>query len=196
MPLTVGVLALQGDFALHQRSLEALDIKAPKIRRAGELAACDGLIVPGGESTTFTKILRENGLFDAVRRFVEQKPVMGTCAGLITLASRLAGGVMETLALIDLEVERNAYGRQADSFSALLRIPVLKPDEEFTGVFIRAPKIRSIGKGTEAVAFRGDETVAARNRNVLVTTFHPELTDDLRFHRYFVEAFIGRNAKK
>jgi len=198
MAVTVGVLALQGDFALHQRSLEMLEIRAPKIRHPEELGACDGLIVPGGESTTFTKMLRETGLFDAVRRFVEKKPVMGTCAGLITLAARLVAqkrDSMETLALIDLEVERNAYGRQADSFSSKIRVPALKPDGEFTGVFIRAPKIRSLGKGTEAVAFHGDETVAARNRNVLVTTFHPELTDDLRFHRYFIEEFIGRTLK-
>ena len=198
MAVTVGVLALQGDFALHQRSLEMLEILAPKIRHSEELGTCDGLIVPGGESTTFTKMLMETGLFDAVRLFAEKKPVMGTCAGLITLAARLVGQKrdgMETLALIDMEVERNAYGRQADSFSSRIRVPALKPDGDFTGVFIRAPKIRSLGKGTEAVAFRGDETVAARNRNVLVTTFHPELTDDLRFHRYFVEEFIGRTSK-
>jgi 5'-phosphate synthase pdxT subunit len=198
MALTVGVLALQGDFALHQRSLEMLEIRAPKIRHPGELGACDGLIVPGGESTTFTKMLRETGLFDAIRHFAGKKPVMGTCAGLITLATRIVAQKhesMETLALIDLEVERNAYGRQVDSFSDRIRVPVLKPDGEFTGVFIRAPKIRSLGKGTEAVAFHGEETVAARNRNVLVTTFHPELTDDLRFHRYFAEEFIVGKAK-
>ena len=202
-PQAVGVLALQGDFALHQRSLELLEIRAPKIRHPAELQKIDGLIVPGGESTTFTKMLRETGLFDAIRIFAETKPVMGTCAGLITLAARLVGKIrdgMETLGLIDIEVERNAYGRQVDSFSGMVRFPRLKPDSEFPGVFIRAPKIRSLGKGTEAVAFRsaerGDEPVAARNRNVLVTTFHPELTDDTRVHRYFIESFISRKSRE
>jgi pyridoxal 5'-phosphate synthase pdxT subunit len=194
-PMIVGVLALQGDFALHQRSLEMLEIRAPKIRRPGELDAIDGLIVPGGESTTFTKMLRETGLFDAIRIFASEKPVMGTCAGLITLASRLLNDNMETLGLINLEVERNAYGRQVDSFTAPVRFPGLPPDSEFPGVFIRAPRIRSIGAGTEAAAFRGDEPVAAMNGNVLATAFHPELTDDTRIHRFFVERFISRKIR-
>jgi len=201
--LTVGVLALQGDFALHQRSLELLEVRAPIIRHPGELRKIDGLIVPGGESTTFTMMLRETGLFDEIRKFAEKKPVMGTCAGLITLAARLVGKKrdgMETLGLIDVEVERNAYGRQVDSFVGTIRFPGLKPDSEFPGVFIRAPRIRSLGEGTEAVAFRsaerGDEPVAARNRNVLVTAFHPELTDDTRVHRYFIENFISRKSRE
>jgi 5'-phosphate synthase pdxT subunit len=187
----VGVLGLQGDFALHQRSLGSIGVSAPKVRHPRELDRCDGLIVPGGESTTFTKMLRETGLFDAIQAFVKTRPVMGTCAGLITLSTRITNDGMETLGIIDLEVERNAYGRQKDSFVAMVKVPALKRDPEFEGVFIRAPKIRSLGKGSEALAFHGDTVVMARNPNVLAMTFHPELTDDARIHRFFLEAFIG-----
>ncbi len=186
----VGVLALQGDFFLHRRSLEALGVEAPRIRRPGELEACDGLILPGGESTTFVKLLKETGLFESIRSFAADRPVMGTCAGLITLAARVSGGGMETLGLIDIEIERNAYGRQVDSFAAPIRFPSLPSDPEIKGVFIRAPKIRSLGKGVEAVAFLGNEPVAVRNEHVFGLTFHPELTDDTRIHSYFVDNFL------
>lgn len=188
----VGVLALQGDFFLHRRSLERLGVTAPRIRRPGELDGCDGLVIPGGESTTFIKLLKETGLFESIRSFAADRPVMGTCAGLITLATRISGGAMETLGLIDIGVERNAYGRQVDSFTAPIRCPSLSPGLELKGVFIRAPKIRSIGKGVEAVAFLGNEPVAVRNERVFGLTFHPELTDDNRIHSFFLEDFINK----
>jgi 5'-phosphate synthase pdxT subunit len=187
--LRIGVLAVQGDFALHRRSLEALGVEAPRIRRPGELDACDGLILPGGESTTFVKLLKETGLFDAIRTFAAGRPVMGTCAGLITLATRVSGDAMETLGLIDIDVERNAYGRQVDSFTAPVSVPFLGPDAEFKGVFIRAPRIRALGRGTEAVGFQGDDSVLVRNDRVFGMTFHPELTDDTRIHAYFLDNF-------
>jgi 5'-phosphate synthase pdxT subunit len=192
MAVTVGVLAVQGDFSLHQKSLEAVGSAAPRIRRPEELERCDGLIVPGGESTTFAKMLRETGLFDAIQTFAKKRPVMGTCAGLITLATRIANNGMETLGLIDLEAERNAYGRQVDSFIGKVRIPVLQSGPEFEGVFIRAPKIRTLGKGTEALGFHGEDVVIIRNGNILAMTFHPELTDDVRIHRYFIDTFIEK----
>lgn len=188
----VGVLALQGDFFLHRRCLEALGVGAPRVRRPEELDACDGLILPGGESTTFVKLLKETGLFESIRSFAADRPVMGTCAGLITLAARVSGGTMETLGLIDIEVERNAYGRQVDSFTAPVRCPSLPSGPELKGVFIRAPKIRSIGKGVEAAAFLGNEPVAVRNERVFGLTFHPELTDDTRIHSIFIEDFINK----
>jgi pyridoxal 5'-phosphate synthase pdxT subunit len=190
-PRTIGVLALQGDFSLHRNSLERLGASAPKIRRPSELESCDGLVVPGGESTTFGKMLRETGLFEAIRSFAGTRPVMGTCAGLIALAARIANDGIETLGLIDVEVERNAYGRQVDSFVADVRVPALGSGPGFEGVFIRAPKIRSVGKGTESVGFLGPDPVMVRNDRILAMTFHPELTDDLRIHRYFIEEFAG-----
>jgi 5'-phosphate synthase pdxT subunit len=190
MAPAVGVLALQGDFALHQARLEALGARAPKVRRPAELEACDGLVVPGGESTTFTKMLRETGLFDAVRTFAASRPVMGTCAGLIVLCTELRGDHMETLGLIEAVVERNAYGRQVDSFTGSVRAPALA-GPELEGVFIRAPRILSLGPGVEAVGWHGDDVVMARNRRVLGLTFHPELTGDARVHRYFLDSFVS-----
>ncbi len=189
----VGVLSVQGDFSLHRRSLEALGVEAPRIRRPGELDACDGLILPGGESTTFVKLLKETGLFESIRSFAADRPVMGTCAGLITLATRVSGVAMETLGLIDIEVERNAYGRQVDSFTAPVRVSFMNADPELNGVFIRAPRIRTLGKGTEAVGFHGTDPVMVRNRRILGMTFHPELTDDTRIHGYFLNNFVAQS---
>lgn len=192
MKKTVGVLGLQGDFALHQKSLERIQVEAPNIRRPEELDACDGLILPGGETTTLLKLLKKTDLFNAIRKFAEERPVMGTCAGLITLASMLANDDMETLNLIDMKVERNGYGRQVNSFIDTVQIPSFNKNQDFEGVFIRAPRIRSLGMGVEALGFHDDEVVMARNEKILALTFHPELTDDIRIHRYFLEVFIGK----
>jgi 5'-phosphate synthase pdxT subunit len=194
--LTVGVLALQGDYSLHQKSLENIEARAPKIRSVEELNACDGLVVPGGESTTFVKMLKETGLFEGILRFAHTHGVMGTCAGLIALATRIACNSTQSLGLIDVEVERNAYGRQVDSFIGMVKIPFFRTEGEFEGVFIRAPKILSLGKGTEAIGFVGKEAVMVRNQNVLAMTFHPELTEDSRIHRYFIETFIQKRGKR
>ena len=190
MTRRVGVLGLQGDFALHQKSLERLGVEAPAIRWPEELDGIGGLIIPGGESTTFVKLLKETGLFEAVTEFAKKRPVMGTCAGLITCATKLSNDTIETLGLIDIEAERNSYGRQVDSFIAAVQIPLFKDKPGFEGVFIRAPRILKLGKDVEPLGFNGEEVVLARNARVLVAAFHPELTRDLRIHRYFIETFV------
>lgn len=191
MAVTVGVLALQGDFALHMKSLGRLRANAQPVRYPDELNSCQGLILPGGESTTFIKLLKKTKMFDSILKFAETHSLMGTCAGLIALAKKISNDNFETLGLIDIEAERNSYGRQVDSFIDKINIPMFKEKPEFEGVFIRAPRIRSLGKDVETLALHGDDVVMARNKNVLVMTFHPELTKDVRIHRYFVEKMIG-----
>lgn len=188
----IGVLGLQGDFALHQKFLRRLNVDAGiVIRSPQELDSCDGLIIPGGESTTFLKLFKKTGMLESLLLFAEKKPVMGTCAGLITLSKFVTNGKMDTLGLIDLEVERNGYGRQKDSFMAEINIPLFKKKPFYEGVFIRAPRIISIGSRTEAIGFLKDEIVMVRNRRVLAMTFHPELTNDLRIHSYFMDEFLS-----
>jgi len=169
-----------------------MKVNAPNIRKSEELDTCDGLIIPGGETTTFVKLLKKTSLFLGIKQFAKERPVMGTCAGLITLARKIVNDDTETLNLIDIKVERNGYGRQVDSFIDTVKMPSLPKKQEFEGVFIRAPRIHSIGKDVESLGFYSDEVVMARNKNVLVMTFHPELTDDTRIHRYFVEEFVGK----
>ncbi len=192
MGLTIGVLGLQGDFALHVQSLRKIGVKTRIVRSVSELQQCAGLVLPGGESTTFVNLLKKTGMFDAIRKFAKGHALMGTCAGLITLATNVVGRSMETLELIDLNVERNAYGRQVDSFVDKVMLSVFKDEPEFEGVFIRAPRIREVGKGTEALGSYKNEIVMARNRNVLVMTFHPELTEDTRVHEYFAGEMAGK----
>ncbi len=186
----VGVLALQGDFLQHEKALSRIRIQTKRVRTPEELGQCDGLILPGGESTTFINLLKKTGLYTAIQKFAKERPLMGTCAGLITLSAKVTNNSMEPLGLIDIEAERNAYGRQIDSFIDDIQIPLFKNKPRFEGVFIRAPKIQHTGKNVENLAFHHDEVVMARNERVLVTTFHPELTRDGRVHQYFVESFI------
>lgn len=188
MKRTIGVLGVQGDYAMHQKSLKRLGVNAPNIRYAEELAVCDGLVIPGGESTTFVKLLKKTGLFEALIDFNREKPIMGTCAGLITLATKLVNHDMETLGLIDLTVERNGYGRQVDSFIDNVSVPELHAEVE--GFFIRAPRIHALGEGTQALGFHKDEVVMAGNRRVLALTFHPELTQDVSIHRFFLQNYV------
>ena len=191
MECRVGVLGLQGDFSLHKRHLERLGVEVPIVRSLETLATCDGLILPGGESTTFLKLLKKTDLFGAIQTFARDHGVFGTCAGMIMMALHVVNDPMETLGLIDMTVERNAYGRQVDSFIDRVRIPLLNK-QDFEGVFIRAPKIRKISEDTEAIGFHGDEVVMARNGRVLVTAFHPELTNDLIIHEFFVKSFVAK----
>lgn len=191
MSKTVGVLGLQGDFALHEKSLKKTGVKTRIVRTPGELEGCDGLILPGGESTTIVKLMKKAGLFEAVRDFAKGHAVMGTCAGLIVSATDLKDPSLDTLGLIDLSVERNAYGRQVDSFTDGVTVDILNGKPMFEGVFIRAPKILSVGKETEILGRHGEEIVMARNERVLVMTFHPELTPDARIHRYFVDEVLN-----
>ncbi|MFC1570078.1 pyridoxal 5'-phosphate synthase glutaminase subunit PdxT [bacterium] len=186
----IGVLALQGDFAKHIESLKRLRLPTKAIRWPEELNSCSGLILPGGESTTFVNLLSKTGLLDAIIMFSENHAIMGTCAGLITLATTIVNDSMDTLGLIDLQVERNAYGRQVDSFFDTIQIPFFKNNPSFEGVFIRAPKIHTFGKHVISLGYHKSDVVMARNERVLVCTFHPELTRDTRVHRYFVEEMV------
>jgi len=150
------------------------------------------LVMPGGESTTFLNILRKTGLVKSILNFAKNKPIMGTCAGLITLSREVENdNKMGTLKLIDIVVQRNGYGRQKESFIDTVEIPIFEKKPAFEGIFIRAPRIVSCGKDTEVLGFYKDEPVMVRNKNILALTFHPELTKDMRIHRYFVETFVG-----
>lgn len=183
-PKTVGVLALQGDFEAHRKALERAGAKALEVRTADQLAQCDGLIIPGGESSTMLKLLEIEGLTDAVRDFGNRKPIYGTCAGAILLAHEVTHPPQASLDLMDISVERNGYGRQVDS--RIAKVPV-NDGGEFEAVFIRAPIIRKVGGGANVLAsYQGDPVWVEQGRH-MVTTFHPELTDDPRIHRRFVE---------
>jgi len=190
MTMKVGVLALQGDFAEHLVMLRRLDVEAQEVRLPEQLDDLDGLIIPGGESTTIGKLATAYGLMDPLMRFGAQKPVWGTCAGAIFL-SRDAQRNQPLLNLMDITVERNAFGRQVDSFEVDLAVPalaVIDPDPApYHAVFIRAPLIASVSKDAHALARLDDgRIVAAQQGHLLATSFHPELTLDDRFHRYFL----------
>lgn len=185
---TIGVLALQGGFAEHITALRRLGVRAIEVRLPAQLTGLDGLILPGGESTTMSRLLHRWGLHEPIRARVQDGlAVWGTCAGAILLAERAAELDGSGLALMAISVERNAFGRQVDSFEAALEIPVLGR-EPFPAVFIRAPLIAEVGEAAEPLAtLAGGEVVAARQGNRLATVFHPELTRDPRFHRYFLD---------
>ncbi len=181
---TVGILALQGDFEAHRKAIERAGAKAIEVRSKDQLAQCDGLIVPGGESTTMLKLLDYEGLTDAVREFGAHKPIYGTCAGAILLARHVTRPEQRSLDLMDIDVERNAYGRQIDSRIAKVET---SGGPEMEAVFIRAPIIRRVGNGGKVLAsYHGDPVWVEQGRH-MVTTFHPELTEDARVHRRFVE---------
>jgi 5'-phosphate synthase pdxT subunit len=189
--MQIGVLALQGDFAEHQAMLESLGVQVSQVRLPAQLDGLQGLIIPGGESTTIGKLANAYGLTDALRDFAREHAIWGTCAGAIFLA-RDAGKPQPLLGIMDIVIARNAFGRQLDSFEVDLRIPVLvNPNGEnpfYHAVFIRAPLIESIGANVESLAhLDGGKIVAARQDKLLATSFHPELTRDSRFHRYFLE---------
>ncbi len=189
--MKIGVLALQGDFREHVQMLRSLGVEAREVRKREELDGLDGLIIPGGESTTIGKIATEYGLIEPVREMIDAgKPVWGTCAGMIVLAKDV-GMRQPLIGAMDVKVKRNAFGRQVDSFETDLQVPALDNGAErkpYHAIFIRAPLMESAGPGVEVLAKLEDGTiVAARQRNMLVTSFHPELTGDTRFHRYFLE---------
>lgn len=188
----VGVLAIQGDFAEHCKIFGDLDVQAREIRLPGHLADVDGLVIPGGESTTITKLMDIYGLVDPIKRFVRSgRPLWGTCAGMIVSSRHVVGDILVPMDLIDLDVRRNAFGSQIDSFEADLPVPAIG-DPPFHAVFIRAPWIERMGPDVELISSLKDGTpVAARQANVLVTSFHPELTEDTRFHSMFLQ--MGRN---
>jgi 5'-phosphate synthase pdxT subunit len=187
--LRIGVLALQGAFAEHVQRLRKLGAEAVEVRLPDQLEGLDGLIIPGGESTTMGKLAVTFGLLEPLRTFAAAKPVWGTCAGMILLA-RDIGRDQPLLGVMDIVVERNAFGRQVDSFEMDVNVPVLDngaAPRPFPAVFIRAPRMVAAHGRAEVIATLPDGTaVAAREGRWLATAFHPELTDDDRFHRYFL----------
>jgi pyridoxal 5'-phosphate synthase pdxT subunit len=192
--MKIGVLALQGAFAEHIAVLRKLGVEAVEIRLPEQLEGLDGLIIPGGESTTFSILMKAYGFVDKIARLAKNGfPIFGTCAGMIVLANGLTNdGGVEPVGAMAMRVTRNAFGRQVDSFEAELAVPTLgkKP---FHGVFIRAPRIESVGKNVEVLAKLNDGTIAAaRQGKILVTSFHPELSGDTRFHKYFLDIVSGK----
>ena len=186
--MRIGVLAMQGAFAEHIAMLRKLKVEALPVRLPSELKGMDGLVIPGGESTSISNLITTYKLAGEVRRLAKEGlPVFGTCAGMILLAREISDSDVEPLGLMDITVRRNAFGRQKDSFEAELAIPVLG-EKPFLGIFIRAPLIEQVNGKVEVLTKLGDGTiVAARQGKLLAAAFHPELTDDLRFHQYFLD---------
>jgi pyridoxal 5'-phosphate synthase pdxT subunit len=186
----IGVLALQGDFREHAEILRGLGVEPVEVRTLEDIADLAGLIVPGGESTAIGNLMVSSGLLDGVRSFFYKGgPLWGTCAGMVLAASATTGPRQPLLGLMNALVERNGFGRQVYSFERNLDVKGF--DEPFTGVFIRAPFLESVGPGVEVLSEVDGKIVAARGENILVTAFHPELTDDARFHEYFLREVCG-----
>jgi len=187
--MKVGVLSLQGAFREHREVLGALGVEAIAVRTPAELGALDALILPGGESTTMSKLLDSSGARDAIaERLTDGLPVLGTCAGMILLAREVVDGRPDqrSFGAIDVAVRRNAYGRQRDSFETPLDVDGLVGGA-FPGVFIRAPRIETVGVGVQVLARHDDVPVLARQGAVVVASFHPELSGDLRLHEWFLQ---------
>ena len=185
----IGVLAIQGDYAAHAKALAKSGAEPCEVRKPDELSGLDGLILPGGESTTMLKFLEKRGLFEALEEFAKGKPLFGTCAGAILLAREVRNPAQRSMGILDAVVERNAYGRQINS-------SILTAETELAGgplemVFIRAPRIASIGDGVEILARRDGDPVLVRQGRVLAATFHPELSEDRRVHGLFVRIVTG-----
>jgi 5'-phosphate synthase pdxT subunit len=191
MPPKIGVLALQGDFEAHRKALQRAGADAVEVRTAEDLQNVDALVIPGGESTTMLKLLHIENLFEPLRAFGRKKPVFGTCAGAILLASEVLNPAQESLGLLDLTIERNGYGRQIDSRIASVQLNG-KPAE---AVFIRAPVIRRVGPLAKVLATYLDAPVLVEQGRHMAATFHPELSSDDRIHRHFVEKVAAENLR-
>ena len=183
--LTIGILALQGDYDAHRQTLNRLGVRTVLVRKPGELDEVDGLIIPGGESSTFLKFLEREGFLQKLRDFVATKPAFGTCAGAILLAKEVVNPAQESLGALDIAIERNAYGRQIDS--SIMTAPTKIPGPPLEMVFIRAPRIERVGEGVQVLAEREMHPVLVRQGKILAATFHPELSEDLRVHELFLE---------
>ncbi|MBB5065736.1 pyridoxal 5'-phosphate synthase glutaminase subunit PdxT [Granulicella mallensis] len=181
----IGVLALQGAYDIHAERLTELGASVRLVRRPEQLAGLDGLVIPGGESTTFLKHLERAGFYDALDEFVHTKPTFGTCAGCILLAKDVANPTQRSFGVLDIAVERNAYGRQNDS--AILSTETTLPGGPMEMVFIRAPRISRVGEDIEILARRGDDPALIRKDSLLAATFHPELSTDTRVHQLFLD---------
>lgn len=189
----IGILALQGAFIEHAEALQGLGADVVEVRLPGQLEDLDGLVIPGGESTTISKLMDDYGFRDPLLQFARQgRPIWGTCAGMIMLSLDVQDQLVRSLGLMDIRVNRNAFGRQVDSFEADLPVPVLG-EKPFRAIFIRAPIVDSAAEGVEVLARVPDGRIAAaRQGKLLVTAFHPELTQDHRFHQLFLEMANGR----
>jgi len=190
--MRIGVLAVQGAFAEHIAILHQLKVETLPVRLPQELVGLDGLIIPGGESTSISKLMLSYNLTNEIRNLAKNGlPIFGTCAGMILLATKISGLDVEPLGLMDIAIRRNAFGRQRESFETELSIPVLG-EKPFPGIFIRAPVIEQVNSGVEILARLADDTsVAVRQGKLLASAFHPELTSDLRFHQYFLDIVDG-----
>ena len=191
--MKIGVLASQGAFAEHIAVLHRLGVEAVPVRLPRELGGLDGLIIPGGESTSIGRLMLDYNLMGEIKGLARSGlPMFGTCAGMILLAGEVSDSYSEPLGVMDITVKRNAFGRQRESFEAELSIPVLG-EPLFPGVFIRAPVVERVNGKVEILAKLADDTiVAVRQGKLLASAFHPELTDDLRFHRYFLDIVTGK----
>ncbi|GGH80238.1 5'-phosphate synthase pdxT subunit [Pullulanibacillus pueri] len=185
MSIKIGVLGLQGAIREHVWALESTGAEVAIVKKIEHLEGLDGLVIPGGESTTMRRLLDQYGLFEPIKAFAQQHPVFGTCAGLILMAQQIEGQKGPHLALMDINVRRNAFGRQVASFEAELVIEGVADD--FMGVFIRAPYILNVGQDVQVLSVYEDKIVAARQGHFLTCAFHPELTNDYRFHHYFYD---------
>lgn len=184
--MVIGVLALQGAFREHVDMLKKLDVQVKEIRNKDDIPGIKGLIIPGGESTAIGKLLKDFDMANTLKEMIgEGLPVFGTCAGMIILAKKLVNDDKVHLGVMDIEVKRNAYGRQLGSFKCLEKFEGIEENVEM--VFIRAPYIERVGENVEVLARVGDDIVAAREGNLLAISFHPELTNDLKIHKYFYE---------
>ena len=194
--MRIGVLALQGDFDAHRKRLEELGAEVVLVKKPEQLDDIDGLVIPGGESGTFLKLLGEAG-FDKLKQFVTTKPTFGTCAGAILLASQVYNPKQAGLGAIDIGIRRNAYGRQVDSSIREGQFVQEKLSQSpIEMVFIRAPKIERLGPGVEVIATEGNDPVAVRQGKVMAATFHPELSDDTRVHRAFLDMVRNGNGRE
>jgi 5'-phosphate synthase pdxT subunit len=192
--ITIGVLALQGDYEAHARAFASLGARTRLIRKAGELAGLDGLVIPGGESTTMLKFLEQDGFFAELSKFVAATPTFATCAGCVLLAREVLHPPQRSLGLLDATVERNAYGRQIDS--TILTAPTELPGGPLEMVFIRSPRISRVGSGVEVLASRDGAPTLVRQGNLLVATFHPEMTTDTRVQQLFLDMVAAHKAQR
>ena len=184
--ITVGVLGLQGAFEKHRSVLNRLSIASKDVRYPRDFEACDGLIIPGGESTTMSELIDYSGVRAPLKKFAQTKPVMGTCAGMILMAKKLGDERVQPLNLLNIEIKRNAFGRQVDSFESELEIHLNGKKARIRGIFIRAPKIKSVGKEVKVLASFNGEPVCVQQNFHLATSFHPELSNVTVIHEYFV----------
>lgn len=183
--VTIGVLALQGAFAKHIQMIQFLGYPTVEVRKPKELEKCQGLIIPGGESTVMTRQIKFIEMGGALQEFAKNNPIFGTCAGLILISREIIGDVMQPMGLLDIAVERNAFGRQVESFTVDLEVDIV-PKQEFNAVFIRAPRIRQASQEVKILAHYEGEPVLVQQGRHLGATFHPELTLNPLIHKYFV----------